>query len=583
MSGPLVQRRELLALAAAMYASPTLAANVGSSSRNDVSAALGPYIERYLHTMEAPGLTLGLAAADGLIHMQSFGFVDVAARTPVTTAHLFEIGSISKSFVAVIMLQLREEGRLTFDQDITRYLPWLPIEADYGPIQIEHLLTHSSGLAEDIPLFPAQAGTRYRQSFAPGTRFHYCNFGYEVLGRLIEKVDGRPLGLALRKRVLEPLGMTDTAPMIASPVYARIAQSYLPQQDDRPYRRGAPLAVAGNITFERGSGCVASAPADMARYMSMFINRGAGPTRRILQEASFNALATAHMPPGAFAPNAGYGYGLAVEQLDGHTILWHTGGMMSFASAMHIDLDAGFGAFVSINAMQRYRPNAVARYALQLLHARKDNKPRPEPTVVDETALKDAKDYEGTYVSDRGERIEVSGANSTLLLHTGSKRITLRHREGEQFMADEQEYELFPWVFIRAPVRTSATATTEEKRPVIELCWGPRSYGRSEHAHAPPTSGQEDQVPQGLAGLYYSDDRSLGGIRVVERRGALWLNGAIPLEPLAGYLFRWADEPASPETAEFFAFVDGQAQRLRVNGGEFRRIPDLAWQAIVAD
>ncbi len=574
----MVNRRELLTLAGSLYAAPALAASVRPTSGDGVSGSLGQYIELYLRTMEAPGLTLGLAGADGPIHTQAFGFVDVAARVRVTTAHLFEIGSISKSFVAVIMLQLREEGRLGFDQYITRYLPWLPIETDYGPIQIEHLLTHSSGLAESIPLFSGQTGIRYRQSFAPGTRFHYCNFGYAVLGLLIEKLDGRPLQLALRKRILEPLGMTDTAPTIASPVRARIAQSYVPLQDDRPYRRGAPLAVASNVTFEDGSGCIASTPLDMARYMSMFINRGAGPTRRILQEASFKSLASAHMPPGAFGPNAGYGYGLAVEQLDGHTILWHTGGMVSFASAIHIDLDAGFGAFASINAMQGYRPNAVARHALGLLRARKEDKPRPEAPSADQNALSDPTDYEGTYVNEAGERIEVAGGNGVLLLSIGSKRMTLRLQEDEQFMADEQDYELFPWVFGRAPARATAGATEGEKRPVIELSWGPRWYGRT--GHEPSAAGQPGQVPQGLVGLYYSENPWIGSLRVVERRGSLWLNGATPLEPLGDYLFRFADEPASPETAEFLEFVDGEAQLLRVVEGELRRVPDLSWRPV---
>ena len=164
------------------------------------------------------------------------------------------------------------------------------------------------------------------------------------------QVDGRSWQLALRKRVLEQLGMTDTEPMIASPVYARIAQSYVPQHDDRFYHRGASLAVARKFALEAASGCIASTPLDMARYMSMFINRGMGPTRRVLQEVSFEALATSHVPAGEFGPNAGYGYGFAIDKVDGHTILRHTGGMTSFMSAMHIDLDAGFGAFASVNA-----------------------------------------------------------------------------------------------------------------------------------------------------------------------------------------------------------------------------------------
>lgn len=581
MTHALVNRREILTLAASLSAVPALAAHGRPSAHGDAPAGLSEYVERYLQTMDAPGLTLALAAADGPIHTQAYGFVDLAARSPVTTTHLFEIGSISKSFVAVMMLQLREEGRLSFDQDIARYLPWLPIETDYGPIQIEHLLTHSSGLPEEVPWFLARTGVRYRQAYAPGSRFHYCNFGYEVLGRLIEKLDGMPLHLALRKRILEPLEMADTAPMIASPVYPRIAQSYVPQLDDRPYRRGAALAVAPNVTFERGSGCIASTPADMGRYMAMFINRGAGPRRRLLQEDSVKALASAHMPPGAFGPNAGYGYGLAVEQVEGHTVLWHTGGMASFASAMHIDLDAGFGAFASINAMQGFRPNAVARYALQVLRARQEKRPAPQAPSVDETALADTKEYEGTYLSDQGERIDVASAPGTLLLRIGGKRLMLRHQEDEQFMAEDEGYELFPWVFIRAPKPTGPAAQSPPATPVIELAWGPRSYQRSGAAATAPRP--HEPVPPGLTGLYYNESPWIGSMRVVERRGSLWLNGAIPLERTGDALFRWADEPHSPETAEFSEFVDGQAQLLRVSGGELRRIPDLAGRALAAD
>jgi len=579
MSAQLLNRRGFLSLAAGMYAAPALAANVSASKWSSVSGPLGQYIERYLRTMQAPGLTLGLAGAEGPIHTQAFGFADLAARIPVTTAELFEIGSITKSFVAVMLLQLQEEGRLAFDHDITRYLPWLPIETDYSPVQIHHLLMHSSGLARDFPLIPHQSGARCRQSFSPGTRFHYSNFGYAALGRLIEKVDGRSWQLALRKRVLEPLRMTDTEPMIASLVYARIAQSYAQQHDDRFYHRGASLAVARKFAVEGAAGCIASTPLDMARYMSMLINRGMGPTRRVLQEVSFKALATSHVPAGHFGPNVGYGYGFAIDKVDGHTILRHTGGMASFMSAMHIDLDTGFGAFASINAQQDYRPNAVARYAIKLLRARQESKPTPEPPAVDETALATTKDYEGSYVSEGGDQIEVSGADGALLVRIGSKRITLRHKEDEQFMADEPEFAFFPWVFGRAPVQSSGGEKSDQEGAVTELSWGPRWYGRSEKAAGSRTG--QDQVLQGLTGLYYSENPWAGGTRVIVRRGRLSLDDGTPLQPIGEHLFRFADEPESPETAEFLEFVDGQAQLLRVGGEDLRRIPDLAWPTIV--
>src|SRR6516225_5240568 len=142
MPGPLMNRRDLLALAAGTYAGSAIAGR--SSGGEAVADALARFVRSYMRTMGAPGLTLGLAGADGPLLAQAYGLVDVAARTPVTTAHLFEIGSISKSFAAVMLLQLQEEGRLAVDHDITCYLDWLPTETPYGPIQIHHLLTHSA-------------------------------------------------------------------------------------------------------------------------------------------------------------------------------------------------------------------------------------------------------------------------------------------------------------------------------------------------------------------------------------------------------------------------------------------------------
>ena len=307
----------------------------------------------------------------------------------------------------------------------------------------------------------------------------------------------------------------------------------------------------------------------MARYMAMFINRGAGPQGRLLQEASFKALATAHMPPGAFAPNAGYGYGLAVEELDGHTILWHTGGMASFPHRRCISI--WMQASEPLPQSTPCRGTGPTPWRATRCSCSGQKRKQADAAAgskTDETALSDTHEYEGTYASERGERIEVISTQGALLLRMGSKRITLRHLEAEQFMADEQEYDLFPWVFIRAPAQNPAS-TQEETRPVIELAWGPRSYGRS--GSAPSPRPHQDPVPQGLAGLYYNESPWLSSMRVVERHGSLWLNGAIPLEPLGGTLFRWGDEPASPETAEFLEFVDGEAQLLRTGGGGLRK------------
>jgi hypothetical protein len=251
--------------------------------------------------------------------------------------------------------------------------------------------------------------------------------------------------------------------------------------------------------------------------------------------------------------------------------------MTSFMSAIHIDLDAGFGAFASINAQQNYRPNAVARYAINLLRARQENQGAPRLPGLDETAITATRDYAGSYVSQSGERIEVSGADGALLLRIGSRRLTLRHLEDEQFTADAPEFAFFPWVFGRAPAQDASAEKPDQEAAITDLSWGPQWYRRSDRPAAAPD--KEDPLAQGLTGLYYNENPWAGSTRVYLRRGRLWLDDGTPLEPIGEHLFRFADEPGSPETAEFLEIVDGQAQLLRLNGEDLRRIPDLAWPA----
>src|SRR5262249_17298581 len=107
----------------------------------------------------------------------------------------------------------------------------------------------------------------------------------------------------------------------------------------------------------------------MGLYASMLANRGQGPKARVLSEESFALLVKPWIKADEFGPKASYGYGLMIDEMDGHTIARHTGGMVSFMSALQVDLDENVSAFASINAMQGYRPNPVAAYALKALGA----------------------------------------------------------------------------------------------------------------------------------------------------------------------------------------------------------------------
>src|SRR5688572_26762891 len=122
------------------------AAAAGGARYADVYPQLDQFVEQYMRDMNAPGMTLALVDRDGIQRVVTYGFGDLEARKLVGENELFEIGSISKSFVALALLQLHDEGKLDFHRPVVDYLPWLRIQSTFGAITTHHLLTHTTGL-----------------------------------------------------------------------------------------------------------------------------------------------------------------------------------------------------------------------------------------------------------------------------------------------------------------------------------------------------------------------------------------------------------------------------------------------------
>ena len=179
-----MNRRELLGLGvklgvlASTTVLPIQEALAASPSRYAAAfALLDRYVEQYLRDMNAPGLTLALADDSGIQRVCAYGMEDLERRIPLNPDRLFHIGSISKSFLGLCLVQLQDEGKLDFHKPIRDYLPWLRFDdantPDAKPITTHHLLTHGGALP-DGALFPPDPSFRHRATAAPGTFFHYC-------------------------------------------------------------------------------------------------------------------------------------------------------------------------------------------------------------------------------------------------------------------------------------------------------------------------------------------------------------------------------------------------------------------------
>jgi CubicO group peptidase (beta-lactamase class C family) len=535
---------------------------------------LDSYIAAYMPAMNAPGMTLGLTDTNRTLRTAGYGFANVDQRVPVSVDHLFEIGSITKSFVALVMLQLREEGKLDLQKPVLEYLPGLPIYAEFGPITVHHLLTHTSGLPDNLSVFASDPSARLVQGYKPGEHFHYCNAGFGILGLLAAKLDGRPWRKCVEARILEPLEMSSTTGVITTASRGRSATGYEPFWDDQEYPRQGKLAPAPNLVMDDTAGCIASTPGDMARYLRMLLNRGQGPKGRIVSAENFALMATPHIKAEEFSPTASYGYGIAVDTLEGHKILRHTGGMVAFASSIHVDLDGGVAAFASINAMQGYRPIAVTEYAVRLLRASHEAKALPVlPPIADPLDVDNAADYAGTFTAGDGRKLVFAAEGKRLSLIDGGQAIPLQHAGGDRFLSTVAgRFAEHTLRFGRKDEKAESPAQPDAKKPeppVVEVTYGGDWYVNA--AYSGPRSFPVPEEYAAYVGRYRSDNAWGGDFQVYVLKGQLVMSGIL-LDQIGGRLFRAGEESWTPETAEFLHVFEGKARLVRFAGAEFWRI-----------
>jgi CubicO group peptidase (beta-lactamase class C family) len=535
----------------------------GAGRYADTWPALDRFVEQYMRDMNSPGMTLVLADRDAVQRVVTYGFGDLEAGKKVGEGELFQIGSISKSFVALSLLQLRDEGKLDLDRPVAEYLPWLKVQSSFAPITVHHLLTHSSGLPGAGDVFQADPEHRHLAAYAPGEHFHYNNAMYDVLGILAWVRDGRELPEVLRERIFRPLGMNESEPVITFDVRAKIAKNYAPFLGDRPYPRHGRLCEAPAIVATGGAGCIAATARDMGAYLRMIANHGAVAGRRLVSEDAFRRFSSPQILAEDFGPGAHYGYGIAVDTLDGNRLLRHTGGMVSFMSALMVDIDEGVGGFASVNAQQGYRPNPVVKYAIQLMRARRNGASLPAAPEADAPAVvRNAAEFAGPY---RGEKatLEVVAENERLFVTHDGQRVPLeRLAEPDRFVARDPALDRFAFVFGR---KSPDVADSD----VIEASWGGDWYRNAKYAG--PEHFDYPKAWDAYVGHYRNESPWVGSFRIVVNKGRLMMDGTIPLEA-DGDLFRLRDDPYNTEWIRFGEVVNGKCMHLRLSGSDLWRV-----------
>ena len=372
---------------------------------------LMPEIDRrfreFAERSHAPGIAYGVVFDGALLHAGAWGVRDAASRAPVDRNTVFRIASMSKSFAAAAILKLRDEGRLSLEDPVERYVPELAglkyPTADSPKITIRHLLSHAEGFPEDNPWGDRQLAVTDEQMSAmlrrgipfsnpPGLEYEYSNYGFAILGRIVARVSGRRYADYLKEHFFTPLGMSSTTLEAANVPADRLARGYRWEDERWKDEPALPDGAFGPM------GGILTSPGDLATWVALMT--GAWPPRdepetgplrrgslREMQQIARTRPATARpLPGGAPALNAGgYGFGLGIQQTcEFEYIVSHTGGLPGYGSVMRWLPDYGLGVFAMSN-LTYTSASAVATEVLGVLVRGAGLRPRaavPSPALL---------------------------------------------------------------------------------------------------------------------------------------------------------------------------------------------------------
>jgi CubicO group peptidase (beta-lactamase class C family) len=327
----------------------------------------------FARRQNVPGAAWGIIVDGQLAHSGVYGLRDVTAKDPVRRETVFRIASMTKSFTAMAILKLRDDGKLSLDDPAERYVPelkGLPYPtADSPRITIRDLLSHAPGFPEDNAWADRHLheshewlSERMREGIpfanAPGVAYEYSNFGFGILGRVVTAASGTPYNDFVETHILKPLGMASTTLEPTAVARDRLAPGYRWEDDQW---KDEPLLPDG--AFGAMGGMLTTIP-DLARYVGVLLEAfpprdgtEAGPIRRSslreMQQIARTrpATVTRTATSGELQLNAsGYGYGLRVWQTcDYAHLVAHGGGLPGFGTLMQWLPEHGVGIIAFAN------------------------------------------------------------------------------------------------------------------------------------------------------------------------------------------------------------------------------------------
>ena len=387
-------------------------------------------------TTSTPGCGVAVSRNGQVLVDRVYGMADLERGVALTPETAFDIGSVTKQFVAASVLLLVDEGRISLSDDVRKYIPELP---DYGHvITIDHLLTHTSGIRDWVWL-SSVTGNRddaltliLRQrslNFTPGEEWSYSNSGYELLRVLVARVSGQPLAEFMRTRLFEPLGMRSTR-------YARDA-SEVPNHALAYEKQGEQWRVDMLLGNARGGGGgVFSTAGDLLLWNDALTNNrlGAFVSEKLQEPARL-----------ANGRRLEYGRGLMLD--DGGEIVWHSGDAAAYNAILARLPKEGVSVALLCNAGQFADDGNYEARIFDLLAPVAAAGPAAPPAAAVEISAADLEARAGLFFNERGEPLRLIMNGGRLRVAGGPALVALsperfRNPRGVMSFRSQDEFEL---------------------------------------------------------------------------------------------------------------------------------------------
>ncbi|WP_061316576.1 serine hydrolase domain-containing protein [Clostridium botulinum] len=340
---------------------------------SDENSKIEKFVEENMDKGKIPGLSVTIVKGDKTVYQKGFGYSDIELQKSVDSESLFEIGSNSKAFTALGILDLQKNGLIKFDDEVTKYIPWLKVKykGKEVPITIEQLVHHTSGVPfntidkipvsnEDNALYETvKTLIGIELDNEPGKSFQYATINYDVLGLIIQEVTGKSYENYIEENILKPMGLSNTYPYRNENVNEHMAKGYK-VSFLRPHEYDAPI-YRGN----KPAGYIISNGEDMAKWLKIQMGT--------LSDLKFdkNLIEESHNANDRIAPlrdGSSYASGWLVYQ-KGSREISHAGNNPNYSSFILFRPEDKIGVAILSNTSSQYIP-AITQGINEILQGR---------------------------------------------------------------------------------------------------------------------------------------------------------------------------------------------------------------------